>query len=147
MYSFSGNSEPSAPMSTFMCLRAIYIVPGSVYIFPPAEQADRSGNIYMNHSQTHWDKDPDIPFLGIFVSKFRYFVFVVCQPDKAFFAIPITIHDYIFFIILYFTFYSCTSAFILWDTNYTKTELYTSLYQGFYTHVSYVISFTHESYF
>ncbi len=24
-----------------------------------------------------WDWDPDIPFLGIFVSKFRYFVFAV----------------------------------------------------------------------
>jgi hypothetical protein len=37
MYSFSGNSEASAPISTFMCLSAIYIVPGLVYIFPPAE--------------------------------------------------------------------------------------------------------------
>jgi hypothetical protein len=35
----------------------------------------------VNHSQTHecgnWDLDPDIPFLGIFVSKFWYFVFAV----------------------------------------------------------------------
>jgi hypothetical protein len=37
MYSFSGNNVASAPISTFMCLWAIYIVPGSVYIFPPAE--------------------------------------------------------------------------------------------------------------
>ncbi len=37
MYSFSGNSAASAPISTFMCLLTIYIVPGSVYIFPPAE--------------------------------------------------------------------------------------------------------------
>ena len=37
MYYFSGNSPASAPISTFMYLRAIYIVPGSVYIFPPAE--------------------------------------------------------------------------------------------------------------
>ncbi len=37
MYYFSGNSAASAPISTVMCLRAIYIVPGSVYIFPPAE--------------------------------------------------------------------------------------------------------------
>ncbi len=37
MYSFSGNSAASAPISTFMCLWAIYIVPGTVYIFPPAE--------------------------------------------------------------------------------------------------------------
>ncbi len=74
MYSFSGNSVASAPISTFMCLWAIYIVPGSVYIFPPAELGDRSWE-YINRSQTHecgnWDRDPDIPFLGIFVSKFR----------------------------------------------------------------------------
>jgi hypothetical protein len=37
MYYFSGNSAASAPIATFMYLRAIYIVPGSVYIFPPAE--------------------------------------------------------------------------------------------------------------
>ncbi len=37
IYSFSGNSAASTQISTFMCLWAIYIVPGSVYIFPPAE--------------------------------------------------------------------------------------------------------------
>jgi hypothetical protein len=31
MYSFSGNSAASAPISTFICLWAIFIVPGSVY--------------------------------------------------------------------------------------------------------------------
>ncbi len=60
-----------------MCQWAIYIVLGSVYIFPPADRWWE----YINHSQTHecwnWDWDPDNPFLGIFVSKFRYFVFAV----------------------------------------------------------------------
>ncbi len=63
-----------------MCLWAIYIFPGSVHIFPPAEKADPSWE-YINRSQTHecgnWDWGPDIPFLGIFVSNFRHFAFAV----------------------------------------------------------------------
>ncbi len=69
MYCYSGNSA------------AIYRDPGEVFIFPPVEQADRSWE-YINRSQTHecgnLDWDLDIPILGIFVSKFLYFVFAVC---------------------------------------------------------------------
>ena len=83
MYSFSGNSAASAPISTLMCLWAIYIVPGSVYntyCLQQNRETDR-GNIHINRSQTHecgnWAWGRAIPFLGIFVSKFRYFVFAV----------------------------------------------------------------------
>ncbi len=51
VFSFSGNSVASAPISTFMCLRAIYIFPGSVHIFHPAEKADPSWE-YIIRSQT-----------------------------------------------------------------------------------------------
>jgi hypothetical protein len=67
--------------STFMCLWAIYIVPGSVHIFPRAEKADPSWE-YIICSQTHecgnWDWGPDrIPFLRIFVSNFT--AFCICS--------------------------------------------------------------------
>jgi hypothetical protein len=73
--------QPQCAISTFMCAWAIYISPGSVHIFPPAEKADPSWK-YIIRSQSHesgnWDWGPDIPFLGIFVSNFRHFVFAVC---------------------------------------------------------------------
>ncbi len=54
-----------------MCLWAIYIFPGPVHIFPPAEKADPSWK-YIIRSQKNecgnWDWGPDIPYLGIFVS-------------------------------------------------------------------------------
>jgi len=52
IYSFSGNSAASAPISTIMCLWAIYIFPGSVHIFPPAEKAYPSWE-YIMRSQTY----------------------------------------------------------------------------------------------
>ncbi len=71
------DSAATAPISTFTCLWAIYIFPGSAYIFPPAEPADPSWE-YIIRSQTHecgnWDWGPNIPFLGIFV-----FVFAVLE--------------------------------------------------------------------
>jgi hypothetical protein len=65
-----------------MCpLWAVYIFPGSVHIFPPAEKAVLSWE-YIIRSPAYecgnWDWDPDIPFLGILASNFGHFFFAVC---------------------------------------------------------------------
>jgi hypothetical protein len=46
MYSFSENSGASAPIFTFMCLWAIYIVPGSVYNISSSRIGRLSVGIY-----------------------------------------------------------------------------------------------------
>ncbi len=80
MCSFSGNCAASVSIYTFICLRAIFIFPGSVHIFPAEEQAGQLWK-YINRSQTHECENRDcgrtIPFLGIFVQNFRYW-FLQC---------------------------------------------------------------------
>jgi hypothetical protein len=79
MYSISGNCAASVPIST-SCVseRFIYFQDQSTY-FPAAASVclDRSWE-YINRSQTHecgnWDQGCTIPFLGVFVSNFRYCV-------------------------------------------------------------------------
>ncbi len=83
MYSFSGNSAASAPISTFICLWAIYIV---LYIYRIGLNisSSRTGRpiVGIYHSQTHgcgnWDWDPNIPFLGICIC-FEISVFCLCS--------------------------------------------------------------------
>ena len=72
------------PQSQFphlcVCERSIYYHVRTIY-FPAAVLADRSGE-YINRSQKYecwnWDCSRAVPFLGTFVSNFRYCVFAVC---------------------------------------------------------------------
>ncbi len=81
LYSFSGNSAASALISTFMCLWAIYIFTGSVYIFPLAEQADPSWEYIIRPQTQNVEIGTEAPIFlfweYVFVSNFRHFVFAV----------------------------------------------------------------------
>ncbi len=83
MYSQKRNCAASVPVSSFMCLWAIYIFPQSVHLF----SCSRIGRLwwweYMNRSQKHecrnWDCGRAVPFLGIFV--FKYSVLCFCSVE------------------------------------------------------------------
>ncbi len=70
----------SVPISTFMCLWGIYIFQLSVCLFCCRKICGPILGI-KNRSQTHecrnWDWGRAIPFLGIYVSNFRYCVFAL----------------------------------------------------------------------
>ncbi len=78
---FLGIARPQ-PQFQHSCVleRFIYSQDQSTYFLQQNRQTDR-GNIFIIRSQTHecrnWDWGPDIPFLGIFASNFRNFVFAV----------------------------------------------------------------------
>ncbi len=65
-----------SPIFLHLYVCGIYKFPGSAHLFPAAEQSE-----FINRSQTHefgnWDCGRKIPFLGIFVSNFRYWFFAV----------------------------------------------------------------------
>ncbi len=52
-YSQKRNCAATVPISTFMCLRAIYIFPGSVCLFCCRKYVDRSWGIYKSLTHTH----------------------------------------------------------------------------------------------
>jgi hypothetical protein len=72
MYSFSGNSAASVPISTFMCLCwAIYIFPGSVHIFP----CSRIGRPILEICKSHTD---------IWVKELGYRTLLFCFGNNSF---------------------------------------------------------------
>ncbi len=86
MSSFSGNYAASVPISDFH----IHVSLSNLYIsrigpqISCSRKADRWWE-YINRSQTHecgnWDWGRAIPFLGIYVSSFRYWLFAVQSTD------------------------------------------------------------------
>ncbi len=80
MYSQNRNWAASVPMSTFMCLWAIYIFPGWV---PHIFSCRPIVGIYKPLTQTHecgnWNWGRAVFFLGIFV--FEFSVLCLCSED------------------------------------------------------------------
>jgi len=79
MYSQKRNCAASVPISAFMCLWAVYI-PRQVQLLSCSRLGRPIMGIY-KRSQKHECRNCDwgraIPFLGIFVSNFRYCIFAV----------------------------------------------------------------------
>jgi hypothetical protein len=86
MYSFFGIARLQSQFPhSCVCERFIYSQDQSTYFLQLNRQIDH-GTICINRSQTHdcgnWDCGLAIPFLGIFVSSFRYCFLAVCKLSK-----------------------------------------------------------------
>ncbi len=79
MCSQKRNCKASIPISAFICLRAIDIFSESVHIFSCSRIGRPTLGIHNSLTDEcgNWDLGRAIPFLGIFVSNFRYCVFAV----------------------------------------------------------------------
>ena len=104
MYSQKWNCAASFPISTFLYLWAIYILPRSVHLFS-CKQNKRSWE-YINRSPKHecrnWERGRAVSFLGIFVLNFWYSVFAV-YTRKMLRSYPFSLrykqkhHDFLYF--------------------------------------------------
>jgi hypothetical protein len=96
IYSQKRNCAASVPISTFMFMWAIYIFPGSVFIFSRSRIDRPILEIYKSIGDTwlwklNWGHE--ILFLGIFVKNVRYCVLAVYACKAPFLFISLTMHS------------------------------------------------------
>ncbi len=82
MYSQKRNCAASVPISTFMCVWAIYRLQSSVHLFSCSRIGRTIRGISKSlkeHECRNWDCSRAVPFLWIFVSNLRYCLSLQCR--------------------------------------------------------------------